>query len=240
MPKIAKWECRAMLRQENIMETFFPYSNIEIDYLKSHDKRLAAVIEKVGHIRWSVDTELFPAVVHNIVAQQISTKAQETVWHRMEEALGEITPQTLLSTGRDRLQSMGMSFRKVEYILDFASKVFSGECDLEAIKSMPDAEAIAALSSLRGIGVWTAEMLLLFCLCRPDILSYGDLGIQRGMRMVYRHRVITPALFKKYRRRLAPYGSIASLYFWEVAGGAIPELTDPATPQKNNARKRKA
>ena len=70
-------------------------------------------------------------------------------------------------------------------------------------------------------------LLLLFCLQRPDVLSYGDLAILRGMRMVYRHRKIDKKLFEKYRRRLSPYGSVASLYFWAVAGGAIPGLTDP-------------
>ena len=110
----------------------------------------------------------------------------------------------------------------------FYAKVVSGELDLDAVAKMPDAEVIDTLSSLRGIGVWTAEMLLLFTLQRPDVLSYGDLGIHRGMRMVYRHRKITKKLFEKYRRRLSPCGSIASLYFWMVAGGAIPDLTDPA------------
>ena len=75
-------------------------------------------------------------------------------------------------------------------------------------------------------------MMLLFCLQRPDILSYDDLAIQRGMRMVYRHRKIDKKLFAKYKRRLSPCCSVASLYFWAVAGGAIPELTDPAPKKK--------
>lgn len=91
---------------------------------------------------------------------------------------------------------------------------------------MSDEDAIAALSSLKGIGVWTAEMILLFCLQRPDVLSYGDLAIQRGLRMVYHHRDITPQLFERYRRRFSPCGSVASLYLWAVAGGTIPELKD--------------
>ncbi len=91
---------------------------------------------------------------------------------------------------------------------------------------MDDAEAIRALSSLTGIGVWTAEMILLFCLQRPDIFSYDDLAIQRGLRMVYHHRAIDRPLFEKYRRRFHPYGSVASLYLWAVSGGAIPELKD--------------
>ena len=93
---------------------------------------------------------------------------------------------------------------------------------------MDNAAAIAALSALKGIGVWTAEMILLFCLERPDVLSFGDLAIQRGLRMVYRHREITRAQFERYRRRYSPYGSVASLYLWAVSGGALPGVADPA------------
>ena len=84
------------------------------------------------------------------------------------------------------------------------------------------------LCSLRGVGVWTAEMILLFCLQRPDILSYDDLAIRRGLRMVYRHREIDRERFEKYRRRYSPCGSVASLYLWAAACGAVPGLTDPA------------
>ena len=91
---------------------------------------------------------------------------------------------------------------------------------------MSDADAIKALSTLKGIGVWTAEMILLFCLQRPDIFSYDDLAIQRGLRMVYHHRAIARRSFEKYRRRFSPYGSVASLYLWAVAGGAIPDMKD--------------
>ena len=91
---------------------------------------------------------------------------------------------------------------------------------------MNDEDAIRALSSLKGIGVWTAEMILLFCLQRPDIFSYDDLAIRRGLRMVYHHREIDRERFEKYRRRFSPYGSVASLYLWAVAGGEIPEMQD--------------
>ena len=84
---------------------------------------------------------------------------------------------------------------------------------------MPDSEAIKRLVSLKGVGVWTAEMILLFCLQRPDIFSFDDLAIQRGLRMVYHHRKIDRKLFEKYRRRFSPYCSVASLYLWAVAGG---------------------
>ena len=207
----------------------FKYGKKEMEYLKSRDRRLGEVIDSIGRIRWTVEPDLFSAIVQNIVSQQISGSAAASILARIEETLGEITPKTVAKTDVQVFRNCGTSLRKTEYIKDFAAKVISGDLDLTAVAKLPDAEVIAALTSLRGIGVWTAEMLLLFTLQRPDILSYGDLGIHRGMRMVYRHRKITKALFEKYRRRLSPCGSVASLYFWMVAGGAIPELTDPGS-----------
>ena len=144
----------------------------------------------------------------------------------MQDALGEVNAGTVLAAGVPKLQGLGMTFRKAEYITDFAEKVHTGAFDLDAVAHMPDAEAIRELSSLKGIGVWTAEMILLFCLQRPDIFSYDDLAIQRGLRMVYHHREISRERFEAYRRRFSPYCSAASLYLWAVAGGAIPEMKD--------------
>ena len=149
----------------------------------------------------------------------------------MQTSMGDVSAESILDAGVPRLQSMGMTFRKAEYITDFARKISSGEFDLDRVWEMPDDEAIKSLSSLKGIGVWTAEMILLFCMQRPNVFSYDDLAIQRGLRMVYHHRNIDKKLFEKYRRRFSPYCSAASLYLWAVAGGAIPEMRDYA-PKK--------
>ena len=213
---------------------FFAYGEKEITYLKQKDKRLAEIIDKIGMIEREVDTDLFSAVIHHIIGQQISTKAQATIWQRMKETLGEVNAVTILSADISKLQSLGMTFRKAEYITDFARKVHEGVFDLEKVDQMSDEAAIKELASLKGIGVWTAEMILLFCLQRPDIFSYDDLAIQRGLRMVYHHRKIDRKLFEKYRRRFSPYCSVASLYLWAVAGGAISEMRDykPKTQKK--------
>lgn len=213
----------------------FAYGETEIAYLKRRDKRLAEVIDRIGPIAREVDEDLFSAVVHHIVGQQISTKAQQSIWRRMLDALGTIDADAVLACGRERLQAFGITFRKADYILDFANRVQSGAFDLAAVAAMDDAEAIEALSALRGVGVWTAEMLLLFCLQRPNVFSYGDLAILRGIRMVYRHKEVTKARFERYRRRFSPYCSVASLYFWAVAGGAIPEMQDLA-PKKERRK----
>ena len=210
---------------------YFPYGEKELAYLRKKDKKLSAVIDRVGHIERAVDDDLFSAVVHHIVGQQISTKAQATVWARVQNTLGTVDAEHVLGYGKANLQSLGISFRKAEYITDFAKKVHTGEFDLISIGEKPDEEVILELSALKGIGVWTAEMLLLFCLQRPNVFSYGDFAILRGMRMVYRHKEIDRARFEQYRKRFSPYCSIASLYFWAVSGGALPELTDPAAPK---------
>ena len=217
------------------MTRYFEYGDKEIAHLKSRDTKLAAAIDAVGHVNREMmeEGDLFAAIVHNIVGQQISSAAQATVWARLVGILGDVTPARVNETALDELQSCGMTFKKAEYISNLAEKVESGAFDLDAIKHMTDAEAIKALSALPGIGVWTAEMLLLFCLGRPDILSFGDLAIHRGMRMVYHHRKVTRKMFEKYRRRYSPYGSVASLYLWAISHMDVPGYDRDYAPKKH-------
>ena len=226
------------------MARYFEYGEDTIEHLKMRDAKLAAAIDAVGPVRREMeDGDLFCGVVHNIVGQQISSAALVTVWARLKDSLGEITPAAVNAASIEQLQSCGMTFKKAGYIKSFADKVASGAFDIEAVEHMDDAGAIAALSALDGIGIWTAEMLLLFSLGRPDILSFGDLGIQRGMRMVYHHRKITRKLFEKYRRRYSPYGSVASLYLWAIAHMDVPGYDRDYAPmteaQRKAARKKK-
>ncbi len=219
------------------MVRYFEYSDEAIAYLKSKDAKLARAIDAVGRVQREMEEgDLFSSVVHHIVGQQISSAALKTVWARMQDALGSITPETVCATSLENLQACGITFKKAGYIKGFAEKVAAGEFDLAAIERMDDAEAIAALSSLPGIGEWTAEMLLLFCLGRPDILSFGDLAIHRGMRMVYHHRKVTRAMFERYRRRYSPYGSVASLYLWAISHMDVPGYDRDFAP-KTAARK---
>ena len=210
------------------MPQYFAYGAEETDYLARKDKRLASVIERVGPIRREVRPDLFDALMHAIVGQQIATKAQQTVWGRLVQALGQVTPATVDAADADSLQRLGLSYRKVGYMKGAARRVLQGELDVEALRHMDDASVSAALCQLDGVGVWTAEMLMLFSLQRPDVLSFGDLAIIRGLRMIYRHKLVSRDRFEAYRRRFSPYGSVASLYLWAVAGGALSDLHDPA------------
>lgn len=203
---------------------YFKYGEKEIEYLKSKDKKLAEIIDKIGHLNRPVNHDLFSSIVYSIVGQQISTKAHQTIWERMINELGEINADTLLNAGKVKIQSFGLTFRKADYILEFSKMVSNKEIDLSSYPNKSDEEIIKELSSLNGIGVWTAEMVLLHCLERPNVFSYGDLAILKGLRMVYHHKKINKKLFEKYRKRFTPYCSVASIYLWAVAGGAIPDM----------------
>ncbi len=210
---------------------YFEYGTEATESLKKRDRLLGEAINKIGHINREVDSDLFSSVVHHIISQQISSTAQATVWKRVSDKLGAVKADTVCLCSREELQSCGMTFKKADYIKEFAAKVKSGQFDIESLYDMSDEDVIRELSSLNGIGVWTAEMIMTFCMQRPDIVSYGDLAIHRGMRMLYHHRKIDKKLFAKYARRYSPYGTVASLYLWAIAGGAIPEMRDYA-PKK--------
>ncbi len=212
----------------------FAYGEREINHLKARDAVLGRAIDQIGHIDREVNPDLFESLVNCIVGQQIATKAHQTIWNRMKTELTAITPQTIDALSAEEIQRFGISFRKAGYIKNAAASIRNGELDLYALYGMEDDAVCKQLSGLKGIGIWTAEMLMTFSMQRPNVMSYGDLAIHRGLRMLYHHRRIDKRLFEKYRRRYAPYASVACLYLWAIAGGAIPGMRDYA-PAKSKS-----
>lgn len=214
------------------MDEYFKYGAAEIAHLKNADPRMAEAVEKIGRVKRRVIPDLFEALANCIVGQQISTKAHETIWLKMRGTVGRITPEIIAAMPPEEIKKFGISFRKVSYMKSAAQKILDGRFDIEALNGMDDEEVRARLCGLDGVGAWTAEMLMIFSMRRPDVLSYGDYALVRGLRMLYGHREIGEKLFEKYRRRFSPYCSVASLYLWEIAGGAIAGLKDRAPRKK--------
>lgn len=196
---------------------FFNYGDTEISYLKNTDNILGAAIDSIGRVERTVIPDLFAALVFAIIGQLISAKASHTIWERMQNWLGEITPSNVAAQSIDDIQACGMTMKKASYIKNAAMNVVSGKLDLNGLYTLSDDEVITKLSSLDGVGKWTAEMLLLNSMERPDIVSYSDIAIRRGMCKLYGLSEISRSQFDIYKARYSPYGSVASIYLWQYS-----------------------
>lgn len=217
------------------------YDDKEITYLKLHDAVLGRAIDEIGHVYREVIPDLFMALINSIIGQQISTKAHETVWMRFQSMFEPVTPEHIYSVPAEELQTCGISMRKAFYIKEITSSILDGSLDLAQLQTISDTDVCKRLCQIKGIGIWTAEMLMIFSMQRMDVISQGDAAIIRGLRMLYNHKEITPELFAKYQKRYSPYATVASLYLWEIAHGACDGLIDPAPKtetQKKVALKR--
>ena len=195
---------------------YFVYGETELRHLQKKDKKLGTAIDRIGMIQREVNPDLFSALVESVVGQQISNKAAATVRHRLFTLCG-LKPDRLHALTIEEIQVCGMSLRKASYLKGIAEAAATKAVDFDALKEKSDHEIIETLTKLKGIGVWTAEMLLIFSLMRPDVVSYGDLAIRRGMMNLYGHKELPKDRFLRYARRYSPYGSVASLYLWELS-----------------------
>ena len=202
---------------QTVRTKIFEYGDKEINYLKEADILLGDAIERIGKIEREIIPDLFPALIYAVIGQQISLKAAKTIWARMQESFLAITPEYLSEVAVEDIQQCGMQATKARYIKGIAETIAKGEFDLNSLYALSDKEAIKKLSSLNGIGVWTAEMLLLNSMERPDIISYGDIAIRRGIMKLHGLVELTKEQFEVYRKMYSPYGSVASIYLWRVS-----------------------
>lgn len=198
------------------MEKYFEYGQKELEHLRRKDKKLGAAIERRGIIKRAVNLDLFSALVESVVGQQISNKAAVTVCGKLNDLCG-MDAGKLHALSAKEIQTCGMSMRKATYIKNIADAAVNKVIDFDTLSQQSDTEIIEALTAIKGVGVWTAEMLLIFSLMRPDVVSYGDLAIRRGMMLLYGLKELPKEKFQRYAKRYSPYGSIASLYLWEMS-----------------------
>jgi DNA-3-methyladenine glycosylase II len=197
------------------------------DQLAAADPTMAALIERIGKLdlktrlrRRSEErpADAYGALLRTIVGQQLSTKAARTIYLRVLELFGGKTPapEQLLEASESDLRAAGLSGRKVTYIRDLASHVIAGELELELLRELPDEEVIERIVAVRGLGLWSAEMFLIFHLERPDVLSGGDLGIRRAVEIEYSlPELPQPEQVLEIGAAWSPHRSLASLYLWE-------------------------
>jgi len=183
--------------------------------LAAHDPVLAGLIARFPGSALTSRGEPFVTLLRSIVGQQISVKAADSVWSRVLTLLPLPTPATVLGCSSDQLRACGLSARKVEYVVDLARHFVNGQIHVNHWASMSDAQIIAELTAVRGIGVWTAEMFLIFNQLRPDVWPLDDIGLQKAVALHYcgGERPGRQFLFEQ-GERWRPWRSVATWYLW--------------------------
>jgi DNA-3-methyladenine glycosylase II len=187
-----------------------------LTHLKKTDPVLRAIIEQVGPCRMDYDEPTFHSLAQAIVYQQLHGKAAATIFGRLAALTGTpLTPAAVLKLTEEQLRAVGLSKQKLSYLRDLAAKSHNGVVDFAILPSLADEDVIKHLTQIKGIGVWTAHMFLMFALRRPNVLPIGDLGIQMAMRKHYRKRKLPkPAVMEKIAQCWEPYRSVACWYLW--------------------------
>ena len=208
---------------------YLKYGEREVRHLSTVCPELGKVIDRLGFLQRPIEPDLFTALASSIVSQQITGKVAQTIWGRLvmaaeakmsgsnlNNSVGAISPETFSLLTIDELRACGLSHRKAEYISGIASAAVDGTLDFEALKNLSDTDFIKELVKLRGVGEWTAEMMLIFSLERPDVLSWGDFAIKKGITKLFGLETLTREKFEEIRSNFSPYNTVASLYIWEL------------------------
>ncbi len=210
---VTQFGCRADLPEEKPSLTS---AERALAHLREKDPVLAAIIERVGPYNMQYREPVFATLVRSIVFQQLHGKAATTIFNRLlEKAGGQLTPESILKLRPPQMRAVGLSQQKLTYIRDLAKKVKAGKVSFENLPQLTDEEVIAQLTQIKGIGVWTAHMFLMFALRRENVLPVGDLGIRAAMRKAYGMKVLPkPITMHRLARGWHPYCSIACWYMW--------------------------
>ena len=187
-----------------------------VNHLKKSDPILCAIIERVGPCRMEFGEPEFSALAESIVYQQLNGKAAATIFERFAALAGEpLTPEGILKLSDEQLRGVGLSKQKSAYLKDLAAKTAAGALDFARLPELSDDEVIEHLTQVKGIGVWTAHMFLMFSLQRPNVLPTGDYGVQMAIKKHYKKRKLPkPKDMEKIARAWAPYRSVACWYMW--------------------------
>jgi len=187
-----------------------------INHLKKSDPVMRGIIERVGPCRMEFGEPVFHSLAEAIVYQQLNGKAAETIFKRFAALAGEpLSPEGIVKLTDEQMRSVGLSKQKSSYLRDMAERAIRGELNFTRLVEMTDEEVIKHLTQVKGVGVWTAHMFLMFTLKRPNVLPTGDFGVQMAIKKHYNKRKLPkPVQMEKIAKCWEPYRSIACWYLW--------------------------
>ena len=186
-------------------------------HLKKSDPVMRKIIDRIGPCKMQFGEPVFQSLAEAIVYQQLNGKAAATIYQRFAAVAGDpLTPAGILKLKPEQMRSAGLSKQKTSYLFDMAERAHRGELDFSLLPKMSDDEVIEHLTQVKGVGVWTAHMFLMFSLRRPNILPTGDYGVRMAMKKAYKKRKLpTPEVMEKIAKLWEPYRSVASWYLWQ-------------------------
>src|SRR5436190_15666259 len=187
-----------------------------VSHLKKSDRVMRGIVERIGACKMQFGEPTFHSLAEAIVYQQLNGKAAVTIFKRFAALAGDpVTPKGILKLADAQLRSVGLSKQKSSYLKDMAQRAVRGELDFSRLPQMTDDEVIKHLTQVKGVGVWTAHMFLMFTLRRPNVLPTGDFGIQMAMKKHYKKRKMPkPEQMAKIAKAWEPYRSVACWYLW--------------------------
>lgn len=188
-----------------------------VRHLKQSDPILCALIDRIGPFRMEYGPPEFHSLAEAIIYQQLNGKAAVTIFNRFADLAGKpLTPKGILKLKDEQMRGVGLSKQKSSYLKDMAQRASRGELDFTRLADMTDDAVIEQLTQVKGVGVWTAHMFLMFTLRRPNVLPTGDFGIRMAMKRHYRKRKLpNPAQMEKIAKCWEPYRSVACWYLWK-------------------------
>lgn len=196
---------------------YFGYGLGEINYLKERDSQLASLIDEIGHIKREVDPDPLSSLLETVISQQITKQAANTVINRFRKLTNDYDYNILTNLEKEDIKACGMSYRKAEYLYLLIEAIDNKKIDLTELPKLSNEEVISEITKLKGFGLWSAQMFLIFCLQRKDIIAYDDLMIRKGIMKLYGLESLSKAEFNEYKKRYGECASIASLYLWELS-----------------------
>jgi DNA-3-methyladenine glycosylase II len=188
-----------------------------INHLKKSDPVMRGIIERVGPCRIEYGPAEFHSLAEAIVYQQLNGKAAVTIFKRFAALAGEpFTPKGIVKLTAEQMRSVGLSKQKSSYLHDMAERAIRGELNFTRLSEMTDEEVIKHLTQVKGVGVWTAHMFLMFTLKRPNVLPTGDFGVQMAIKKHYNKRKLPkPEQMERIAKPWEPYRSVACWYLWK-------------------------
>lgn len=188
-----------------------------LKHFEQTDSTMYEYLRKINFPKREIHSNYFVALVRSIIYQQVSQGAGDAIYNRFIE-LGCFTPEALIEIDKEKLRNCGLSYRKAEYVKSIAEHVIDGSVDLNNLEAMSNQSIVDMLVQIKGVGVWTAEMFLIFSLARQDVSSYGDLAIKRGFQYLYKlEEFPTVDEYNDKVKVWTPYNTIACIALWHAS-----------------------